>query len=366
MKTFKIQNQGFDHVEFILNDINAHAATYQRMGFEKAGERHLPKKGLKSVLWQQGFVRILLTQSDGTAAAEKEEAVRFLRNHAEGVCVLGVEVDDAKAAFAETTANGARPARAPETFETPEGQVTLSEIWTPADVRYRFITRKASGGLKAPALFEEGLITSRLESPSPLNIRVIDHLTNNVEMGQMKKWVEWYKQVFGFIVTRSFNIRASQTGLISDVVESPCGKVKVPINEGSEATSQVQEFCNRLRGAGVQHLALLTTDLIDTLKGLRKQDFKFLTVPHTYYEAVPTRVPGVTENLKELEELGILLDGDNTGYLLQIFGQEILGPFFFEYIQRKGNRGFGEGNFKALFEAIERDQVRRGVLPAKS
>ncbi len=119
-----------------------------------------------------------------------------------------------------------------------------------------------------------------------------------------------------------------------------------------------------MKGSGVQHLALLTTGLIDTLRGLRKQEFKFLTVPHTYYESVPTRVPGVTEDLVELEELGILLDGDDTGYLLQIFSEEIVGPFFFEYIQRKGNKGFGEGNFRALFEAIERDQIKRGVLKA--
>jgi 4-hydroxyphenylpyruvate dioxygenase len=364
MKNFKFLNAGFDHVEFVLKNIDSQESMYLKMGFEKVGERHLPKKGLKSVLWQQGFVRILLTQSDGTPAAETQEAVKFLRNHAEAVCVLAVEVDDAKAAYAETVANGARSARAPETFETSEGQVTLAEIWTLGDVRYRFITRHTPNGLKAPCLFEEGLVASRLESPSPLNIRVIDHLTNNVNMGEMKSWVEWYKKIFGFVVTRSFNIRAAHTGLISDVVESPCGKVKVPINEGSEPASQVQEFCNRIKGTGVQHLALLTTGLMDTLTKLRTQDFKFLTVPHSYYEAVPTRVPGVTENLGEVEKLGILLDGDNTGYLLQIFGQEALGPFFFEYIQRKGNKGFGEGNFKALFEAIERDQIQRGVIKA--
>jgi len=364
MKTYKFLNAGFDHVEFILKDVNSQTSAYERMGFEKVGERHLSKKGLKSVLWQQGFVRVLLTQSDGTPAAEKEESVKFLRNHAEAVCVLAVEVDDARAAYAETTANGARSARTPETFETAEGQVTLAEIWTPGSVRYRFITRHTPNGLKAPCLFEEGLVASRLESPSPMNIRVIDHLTNNVNMGEMKGWVEWYKKVFGFVVTRSFNIRAAHTGLISDVVESPCGKIKVPINEGSEPTSQVQEFCNRIKGTGVQHLALLTTHLMETLTKLRTKDFKFLTVPHAYYEAVPTRVPNVTENLAEVEKLGVLLDGDNTGYLLQIFGQEHLGPFFFEYIQRKGNKGFGEGNFSALFEAIERDQIARGVLKA--
>jgi 4-hydroxyphenylpyruvate dioxygenase len=358
----KIQNQGFDHVEFIVEDVARHADMYSRMGFEKIGERHLPARGLKSALWAQGYVRILLTQSDGSPAAEKENAVKFLRQHAEGVCVLAVDVDDATKAFEETVRRGAKPAMEPKRFESAEGTVVRSEIWTPGNVRYAFIERKAPKGPNAPALFDEGLRVSRLESPSPLGVRVIDHLTNNVSIGEMKKWVDWYKQVFGFVVTRHFDIRTGRTGLISDVVQSEDGRIKVPINEATEPESQVQEFVNRLKGPGVQHLALLTTGIPHTVRSLKKEGFKFLTVPHTYYEVVPVRVPGVTENLQEMEELGILLDGDASGYLLQLFSEEMVGPFFFEYIQRKGNKGFGEGNFRALFEAIERDQVRRGVL----
>src|SRR5262249_54060166 len=162
----------------------------------------------------------------------------------------------------------------------------------------------------------------RLESPSPLGMRVIDHLTNNVGIGEMKDWVAWYKEVFGFIVTRHFDIRTGRTGLISDVVQSPDGRIKVPINEATQKASQVQEFVDRMKGAGVQHLALLTTGIMDSLRKLRAGGFKFLAVPHTYYEVVPTRVPGVTENLRELEDLGILLDGDDSGYLLQIFSEE--------------------------------------------
>jgi 4-hydroxyphenylpyruvate dioxygenase len=150
-------------------------------------------------------------------------------------------------------------------------------------------------------------------------------------------------------------------------MQSADHKIKVPINEATEPESQVQEFVDRLKGAGVQHLALLTTDIMPTVAGLKREGFQFLTVPHTYYEVVPTRVPGVTEDLNELEKLGILLDGESgEGYLLQIFSGEMVGPFFFEFIQRKGDKGFGEGNFRALFESIERDQVRRGVLPPKS
>ena len=355
----KIQNFGFDHVEFAVNDVASHALTYLRMGFEKIGSRHLPARGIKSELFAQGFVRIMLTQSDGSSASLQEESIKFLKNHAEGICVLAVDVDDAAAAFHETVKRGARPAMAPKIFETPQGTVVRSEIWTPADVRYAFIQRKSPA---TNALFDEGLVASRLESPAPNNLHHIDHLTNNVDMGEMKKWVKWYQEVFGFIVSRHFDISTGRTGLTSDVVQSVDGKIIVPINEATEAASQVQEFVVRMKGAGVQHLALETTGIMQTLKNLREKEFKFLQVPHTYYETVPTRVPGVTEDLAELESLGILLDGEGEGYLLQVFSEEIVGPFFFEFIERKGNKGFGEGNFKALFQAIERDQVKRGVL----
>jgi 4-hydroxyphenylpyruvate dioxygenase len=362
--SFEIKNLGFDHVEFAVDDIAKHAPMYTRMGFEKIGERHLPAHGTKSAVYAQGGVRIMLTQSDGSAAGASNLSLKFLKDHAEGICVLAVDVSDARVAFEETTKLGARPAMEPKTFETREGKVTRSEIWTPGDVRYAFIERKAPNGPHASALFDEGLIVSRLESPSPLGIQRIDHLTNNVGIGEMKTWREWYERVFGFFVSRHFDINTGRTGLISDVVQSADHKIKVPINEASEPESQVQEFVDRMKGSGVQHLALLTTDLIETLRKLRKQGFSFLNVPHSYYEVVPTRVPGVTENLAELEELGILLDGEGEGYLLQIFSQEMVGPFFFEFIQRKGNQGFGEGNFRALFEAIERDQIKRGKLRA--
>lgn len=362
----QIQNQGFDHVEFIVKDVQAHGRVYERMGFERVGERHLKDRGTQSLLYAQGFIRILLTQSDGSSASERDFGVQFLRKHAEGICVLALDVEDASAVFKETTSRGAKAALEPVTFEGPEGSVTLAEIWTPGDVRYRFVTRHSKNGLTGPALFSEGLRASRLESPSPFGLRVIDHLTNNVPMGELELWKNWYARVFGFVVTRHFRITTGRTGLESDVVQSSDYKIKVPINVATEPESQVQEFVNRMKGAGVQHLALLTTDLPKTLHELRQQEFKFLTVPHTYYEVVPKRVPGVTEDLEEMERLGVLLDGDDSGYLLQIFSEEVVGPFFFEYIQRKGHKGFGEGNFNALFEAMERDQVKRGVLPVPS
>lgn len=358
----RILNQGFDHVEYIVRDIAKYAGMFSRLGFEKVGQARLTAQGLNRELWQQGFIRIVLTQDDGSGKGRSHPSVQFLEKHAEGICVLAIEVDDAATAFKEAVAKGARPALEPVTYESLEGRVVRSEIWTPASVRYAFIQRHAPGGLQKPALFDEGLTASRLESPSPLGLRVIDHLTNNVDMGRMKTWVKFYQEVFGFKISRHFDISTGRTGLTSDVIESHCGKIKVPINEATEPESQVQEFVKRLKGEGVQHLALITTDIVPTLQKLKQREFKFLTVPHSYYEAVPTRVPGVTEDLGVLESHGVLLDGDQTGYLLQIFSEEVMGPFFFEFIQRKGNKGFGEGNFKALFEAIERDQVRRGVL----
>lgn len=359
----KILNEGFDHVEFVVKRIGALAPTFERMGFECVGTRELSSRGIRSALYQQGAIRILITEPDGSAAAQNEASIQFLGKQAEGICVLAIEVDNAAEWFRTTTARGARPALAPTPFESAQGKVVRAEIWTPGNVRYAFIERHCAS-LQEPALFDQGLVAKRLRSPSPLGLYRIDHLTNNVGIGEMATWVDWYKKNFDFKVTRHFKISTGRTGLTSDVVQSECGRIIVPINQATEPESQVQEFVNRMNGSGVQHLALETTGLIDTLKTLRARAFKFLAVPHSYYEMVPSRVPGVTEDLKQLEDLGILLDGE-TGYgkyLLQIFSEEILGPFFFEYIQRKGDTGFGEGNFKALFEAIERDQVKRGVL----
>ncbi len=367
----EILNQGFDHVEYVLNDLRPMEQVFQRMGFEKIGDRNLTRQGTKSVVLAQGLLRVVLTQASGDSLTDSD-SIRFLEKHAEGICALAIEVKDATRAFEDAVKRGARPAREPQTFQAPvdrsgkTARVVRSEIWTPGDIRYVFMERhlpQPSRGEVPSLLFDEDTWVTRLESPSPLGIRQIDHLTNNVGIGEMKNWVEYYKEVFGFQVTRHFDIRTGRTGLISDVVESSDHRIKVPINEATEPSSQVQEFVNRMKGAGVQHLALLTTGIQGTLEKLREQNFKFLTVPHTYYEAVPTRIPGVTESLKDLETLGILLDGEGEGYLLQIFSEEILGPFFFELIQRKGNQGFGEGNFRALFEAIERDQTKRGVLP---
>ena len=206
----------------------------------------------------------------------------------------------------------------------------------------------------APALSEPGLVR-------------VDHLTNNVGPGEMEPLVAFYENVYGFVVTREFHIGgALGTGLDSKVVQSADNRIIIPINEPTDDKSQIQEYVNRHRGPGVQHVAMGTADIMDTLPNLHSQGFNFLRTPDTYYELLPGRIAKsgytVTESLERVKQLGIQIDGDMTGYLLQIFTEDQIGPLFFEVIQRRGNRGFGEGNFQALFDSIELDQKRRGVL----
>lgn len=190
----------------------------------------------------------------------------------------------------------------------------------------------------------------------------IDHLTNNVEKGTMTKWAEFYKNVFGFTEVRYFDIRGAKTGLTSYALRSPCGKFCIPINEGTEAKSQINEYLIEYKGPGIQHLAFLTSDIIKSLGALKGSSIETLDIDDQYYAEVFDRVPNVTENHKVLRDMQILVDGDDEGYLLQIFTKNLIGPIFIEIIQRKNHLSFGEGNFGALFRSIERDQEKRGVL----
>jgi 4-hydroxyphenylpyruvate dioxygenase len=360
----KFLNEGFDHVEFTVANPAPHIKMWKDMGFETIADVEVASKGAHQTFLAQGMIKLVITSFNESPEAKKQEAYQFLKAHGDGICVLGAEVEDVAATYNEVVGRGARSAMAPQTFESADGMVTIAEVFTPADFRYRFVSRKNTGDLTQSALFLDGLKVDRMKSPSPTGLFRIDHLTNNIDMGQFDTWLNFYTKIFDFKAVRRFNIKTGRTGLLSDVVQSQCGKIKVPINEATEKESQVQEFVDRFKGAGVQHLAFATTDIINGLREYRAKGFKFLSVPSTYYEVVPTRVPGVTEDLKVLEDLGILLDGEGGGYLMQIFTQELVGPFFLEFIQRKGNDGFGEGNFRALFEAIERDQIQRGVLKA--
>lgn len=338
-----------DHLEFTCDQLDGPSKElFYTLGFEKqyqADDREL---------FVQGQVRFLLNASKSGHSRE------YFKNHGEGVSTMSFLVEDAKHAYETALNRGAEGVRDVQTEETEHGVFRHAVIKGFGDVHNEFIERPRS-------FFRPGF--TRLESDPkcrPLSARVarIDHLTNNVPKGEMRKWVDFYKQVYGFVVTRYFDIKGKKTGLESEVVQLPGGAVIIPINEPSESgsKSQIQEFLDLHNGAGVQHIALTCSDIISTVTDLRERGMKFLEIPSTYYEAIPSRGFNVKESLTDLERAQLLVDGDSEGYLIQNFTQTYVGPLFFEFIQRRNHNGFGEGNFQALFDAIEKDQMKRGYL----
>jgi 4-hydroxyphenylpyruvate dioxygenase len=255
--------------------------------------------------------------------------------------------------------NGAKLITDLKVEQTEAGVTKTAAIQGFGDVLNEFVERPTTQ-------FRPDLKVVENAQAKTLKTRVsrIDHLTNNVPKGQMEHWVEFYKRTYGFVETRYFDIKGSKTGLNSKVVQLSDNSIIIPINEPEKegGKSQIQEFLDVHKGSGVQHIALMTPDIISTVAELRSRGLKYLDVPSTYYEAIPQRPFQVTEDLKILEDLRLLVDGDKDGYLLQIFSETCIGPLFFEYIQRKNHWGFGNGNFQALFDAIERDQMKRGYL----
>lgn len=343
---------GFDHVEFAVDALEPAVQLHKRMGFFQVGKREIRERGLTTIALSQGNARIFLSQSSDP----NDPISQFVSRHGSGIYNVAFSCQNAHEAFERTLQRGAIPVGPPKSNQKDFGKTDSASIKAFGDVIHSFITRQGR-------LLGEGF-DEPFESPaSLLGITEIDHLTSNVEKGELNHWANWYEQVFGLENTRFFDIKTERTGLYSKVMESPGHLVKLPLNEPTDSKSQIQEFLNVNHGPGIQHLALLTPRILDTVPQLNKSGIPFLEgPPDTYYEAVPTRVPHLKEDLKTLQDHSILVDGDQTGYLLQIFSQNLIGPFFYEVIQREGNQGFGEGNFGALFEAIERDQIRRGVL----
>ncbi len=306
-------------------------------------------------MFSQGQVRFVLISAD-----EGTHQRNYFNNHGEGVSTISFLVEDCQHAIDEAVKRGATKVQDLQIIESEHGVYKSARIQGFGDVQNEFIQR--------PRSYFRAHMT-KLESDSharPLASRVarIDHLTNNVPKGEMSKWVDFYKQVYGFKVTRYFDIKGVKTGLQSEVVQLTDGSVIIPINEpdAHNGKSQIQEFLDLHNGAGVQHIALTCGDILSTVKELRQRDVKFLDIPHTYYEDIPKRDFKVEEEIQELEDRQLLVDGDPEGYLIQNFTETYVGPLFFEFIQRKKHNGFGEGNFQALFDAIERDQVKRGYL----
>lgn len=343
--------KNIDHLEFTVDSFSSPTINlFSTLGFSKTAENQ------DSKLYTQGQVRFLVkTTTDENALSRK-----YFKAHGEGVSKISFQVESVERALECTLKNGAKLIHDLKITETENGVTKTASIQGFGDVINEFVERPT-------AEFRPGFKNTDQDSASrPLKTRVsrIDHLTNNVPKGQMEHWVEFYKRTYGFVETRYFDIKGSKTGLNSKVVQLADNSIIIPINEPERegGKSQIQEFLDVHKGPGVQHIALMTPDIISTVGELRERDVKFLKVPGTYYQALPNRPFKVTEDLGVLEKLNLLADGDPEGYLLQIFSDTYIGPLFFEYIQRKNHWGFGNGNFQALFDAIERDQIERGYL----
>ncbi|MBL9036950.1 MAG: 4-hydroxyphenylpyruvate dioxygenase, partial [Archangium sp.] len=280
----------------------------------------------------------------------------FSRQHGPSICSMGWRVRDAAKALTEATARGARASTEGDYRVDGRAVPCISGI---GDSLIYFVdVPGGAAGWRALGFVE-------LESPElvkPKGFLAIDHLTNNVEKGTMQRWADFYRGVFGFEDVRYFDIRGAKTGLTSFALRSPCGRFCIPINEADEAKSQINEYLTEYKGPGIQHLAFLTTDLLSSLRALEGSAIETLDMDDEYYFDVFQRFPQLTEDLDELRARNVLVDGDEQGYLLQIFTKNLIGPIFIELIQRKNHFSFGEGNFGALFRSIERDQARRGVF----
>jgi len=294
-------------------------------------------------LYEQHAIRLLVNREPGSFAA------RFAAEHGPSVASLGLWVADEARAVAAAVERGARRYEGPSPF----GQAPA--IYGVGDSLIHFLDERRDFRLDFNALERPARVPDR-------GFLVIDHLTNNVEQGTMARWQRFYQDVLGFTEVRAFDIDGQKTGLHSYALRSPCGKFSIPLNEAKDDRSQIAEYLREHRGAGVQHLALASRDLLASLRGLAEAGVETLDIEDDYYATVFDRVPNVCEDRAALRELKVLIDGDPEGYLLQIFTRNVIGPVFFEMIQRENHLSFGEGNFGALFRSIERDQERRGVL----
>ena len=360
--TFPIN--GTDHVEFYVGNAKQSAIYYQAAWGYKLVAYRGPETGVYdrvSYVLEQNKLRLVLT----SALDPEHEIAKHVALHGDGVKVLALWVDDARKAYELSTERGAESAFEPMEMEDDNGKVVLSAIKTYGDTIHTFVERKDYKGTFLPGFKAK-------ESPFPsqsVGIKHVDHCVGNVELGDMNKWVEFYQKVLGFKLLITFDdkdISTKYTALMSKVVSNGNGYIKFPINEPAKGLkkSQIEEYLDFYKSAGVQHIAVATDDILFTVDQLRKNGVDFLYVPDNYYEDVLDRVGEIDEDLEDLKRLNILIDRDDEGYLLQIFTKPVQDrpTLFYEIIQRKGARSFGKGNFKALFEAIEREQELRGTL----
>jgi len=368
MSTDTLSLRRIDHVRFFVGNARQSAYFYRNaFGFEVAGYAGL-ETGLRheaAYVLRQGDITFVLASP---LTADHPENDRLLR-HGDSVQDIALEVDDVGAAFEAAMSRGAAGVIEPVLQEDADGVIEFASIRAYGDTTHTFINRDRYRGVFAPGF--RPLEPERYSPRTfhPVGLRAIDHIVGNVALGEMNAWVRFYERVLGFSQLISFDdkdISTEYTALMSKVVQGGHGRIKFPLNEPADGRkkSQIEEYIEFNGGPGVQHIAMETADIIKTVKALRANDVSFLRVPDAYYETLPARVGEIKEDLRTLAELGILVDRDDEGYLLQIFTKPVEDrpTVFFEIIERHGARGFGAGNFKALFEAIEREQDRRGNL----
>ncbi len=354
---------GTDHVEFWVGNAKQAAYYYQKaFGFQVVAYAG-PETGIRdraSYVLQQNKIRFVLT----TALVGDHPVAKHVLDHGDGVRDVALWVEDAAKAFRLATSRGARAVREPHVVEDAHGRVTLASVATYGETIHTFVQRDGYQGVFLPGyLPREGL------DVAATGLEFVDHIVGNVGWNEMNTWVEYYQQVFGFHHFANFDdkdISTEFSALRSVVVANHNERIKFPLNEPAEGKkkSQIEEYIHSYGGPGVQHIALNTSDIVDTVRKLKANGVEFLATPGSYYDGLARRFEGLAENLAELKELGILVDRDEKGYMLQLFTKplEDRPTVFFEIIQRKGSESFGKGNFKALFESIEREQDRRGNL----
>ena len=356
--------KGTDHVEFYVGNARQSAYFYRAAFGMKLVAYAGPETGQRdrtSYVLQQGKVRFVLT----TALRPDTEIARHVTKHGDGVRVIALWVDDARQAWRETTARGARNIHEPAEHSDEHGRVVTSSIAAYGDTIHTFVERQHYVGPFLPGFRH----VAHDHVARPVGLLHIDHMVGNVGWHSMDEWVDFYARVMGFSLYQHFDdkdISTEYSALMSKVMANGNGYVKFPVNEPAEGRrkSQIEEYLDFYQGPGVQHIALATSDILSTVSKMQEQGVDFLTVPHSYYTDLQNRVGKIDEQIEELERLGILVDRDDEGYMLQIFTRPVEDrpTVFYEIIQRKGSRSFGKGNFKALFEAIEREQALRGNL----
>ncbi|KTD62059.1 4-hydroxyphenylpyruvate dioxygenase [Legionella spiritensis] len=335
---------GFAFLEFSAPDKKILHKQFLEMGFHVRAVH----KDQDITLYQQGNIQFIVNAT--TDSQPQEHA----KTHGAGACAMGFKTHDAQKAYSHAIKHGATPFKDCEhaTHGLPAIQAIGGSVIYFVDENHQPFANHWN-------------YTTSSHPEQGCGLNQIDHLTHNVYRGNMDKWAQFYESIFNFSEIRFFNIKGQMTGLVSRALASPCGKIKIPLNESKDDRSQIEEFLHDYKGEGIQHIALSTNDIYHTVHALRHAGVDFLDVPDTYYEMLNDRIPWHQEPIQQLQKEKILIDGGKekeTGLLLQIFTENVFGPVFFEIIQRRGNEGFGEGNFQALFEAIERDQIRRGTL----